>query len=233
MSHKIYVIKLLSGFVGSAWRNTAPAAPPSDATGQTSATWAFILATNVEELGDVTLTVDNPRRGGVETMSSTETPGVVHAVWADLSRRPVVEVGDVLEIQVRDGTQQLVGVLRHQITPREAERAFAQLRLTPQDLRPTKTILLANYPNPFNPETWMPYQLAEDSDTIIRIYDAAGRLVHSLNLGYQTAGHYVEKSQAAYWDGRNDFGEQMASGVYFYQLVAGDTSATRKLVIQK
>ena len=225
----------VASFVGNAWHNTAPAAPPSDATGHTSATWAFILATNVEELGNVTLTVNNPRRGGVETMSFTETPGpgVAHAVWADLSRRSVVEVGDVLEIQVRDGAQQLVGVLRHQITPGEAERAFAQVRLTPQDLRPTQTALLANYPNPFNPETWMPYQLAEDSDTIIRIYDAAGHVVHTLNLGYQTAGHYVDKSQAAYWDGRNDFGEQMASGVYFYQLVAGDTSATRKLVIQK
>ncbi|MBI1927172.1 T9SS type A sorting domain-containing protein [Candidatus Poribacteria bacterium] len=180
----------------------------------------------------MTLTVHNPRTGRVETMAYTEMPGTLHAVWADLSRRSVVEADDVLEIQVRDGAR-LVGVMRHAITPDEVTRAFAQLRLTPQDLLPTKTLLLANYPNPFNPETWVPYQLAKDTNVSIRIYDSAGRSVRTLNLGYKAAGYYLDKSRAAYWDGRNDVGERMASGVYFYQLVTKDASATRKLVIMK
>ncbi len=227
-------------FVGSPWRNTPPveAAPPSDVP---TNTWAFILAANVEALqgdprfpgpGDMTLTVHNPRAGRVEAMATTEMPGTLHAVWADLSRRSVVEADDVLEIQVRDGAR-LVGVMRHAITSDEITRAFAQLRLTPQDLLPTKTLLFANYPNPFNPETWVPYQLAKDTDVSIHIYDSAGRSVRALNLGYKAAGYYLDKSRAAYWDGRNDAGERMASGVYFYQLVAGQSTSTRKLVILK
>ena len=221
-------------FVGGPWRNNPPveAAPPSNASAGTSA-WAFIFAANVEDLGDVMLTVHNPHTGRVETMVSAEMPGVVHAVWADLSRRSVVEVGDVLEIEVRDETQRLVGVLRHRIAAEDIHRAFAQLRLTPQDLLPTRTKLYPNYPNPFNPETWMPYQLAEDTAVHIRLYDATGHLVRTLNLGHQTAGYYLDRSRAAYWDGRNDVGERMASGVYFYQLVAGDATAARKLVIMK
>ena len=219
-------------FVGSAWRNEPPVAtaPP---LGAPTDMWAFLLAANVEDLGDVVLTVHNPRAGGVETMASAGMPGNLHAVWADMSRRSVAEVGDVLEIQVRDGTQRLVGVMRHQIMPEEIDRAFVQLRLTPAELRPTRTTLFANYPNPFNPETWMPYQLAQDTHVQVRIFNPTGRLIRTLNLGYQTAGYYLEKSRSAYWDGRNDFGEQMASGLYFYQLIAADDTPMRKLVILK
>jgi hypothetical protein len=123
--------------------------------------------------------------------------------------------------------------MRHQIMPEEIDRAFVQLRLTPAELRPTRTTLFANYPNPFNPETWMPYQLAQDTHVQVRIFNPTGRLIRTLNLGYQTAGYYLEKSRSAYWDGRNDFGEQMASGLYFYQLIAADDTPMRKLVILK
>ena len=100
-------------------------------------------------------------------------------------------------------------------------------------LRPTETRLLANYPNPFNPETWLPYELAADSSVEIFIYDARGGLVRHLKLGHQPAGYYVAKSRAAYWDGRNKHGERVSSGVYFYQLRAGDISQLRKMVILK
>ncbi len=98
---------------------------------------------------------------------------------------------------------------------------------------PSKTALLVNYPNPFNPETWIPYQLAHAADVTLTIYDTKGILVRQLNLGYQMAGYYTDRTKAAYWDGRNNLGEAVGSGVYFYQLETGDYSATRKMVILK
>ena len=93
--------------------------------------------------------------------------------------------------------------------------------------------LLANYPNPFNPETWIPYQLSESVDVSVSIYAVDGRLVRRLDLGHQVAGVYRSRSRAAYWDGRNEFGERVASGLYFYTLTAGDFTATRKMLIRK
>ena len=107
---------------------------------------------------------------------------------------------------------------------------------------PEVTQLLRNYPNPFNPETWIPYQLAEPAEVALRIYAANGALVRTLRLGHQSAGYYTSRSRAAYWDGRNDVGEKVASGVYFYTLstestrdsiTAGDFTATRKMLIRK
>ena len=96
---------------------------------------------------------------------------------------------------------------------------------------PVETQLLANYPNPFNPETWIPYQLAIDTNVQILIYDARGSIVRRLGLGHQLAGTYTDKSQAAYWDGRNTFGEPVASGLYFYQLQTDTVSLLRKMLI--
>ena len=98
---------------------------------------------------------------------------------------------------------------------------------------PDNTQLLANFPNPFNPETWIPYQLTNASDVSISIYDMRGMLVRTLLLGYQSAGYYTSRGRAAYWDGRNCLGENVASGVYFYQLQADETSRMRKMVILK
>ena len=100
-------------------------------------------------------------------------------------------------------------------------------------LIPKRTALLANYPNPFNPETWIPYQLAQVSDVQVRIYATNGALVRTLDLGHQAAGIYTDTSRAAYWNGRNELGEPVASGVYFYTLTAGDFTATRKMLIRK
>ena len=98
---------------------------------------------------------------------------------------------------------------------------------------PEETALLHNYPNPFNPETWIPYQLAEPADITIHIYAASGVLVRTLALGHQAAGIYQYRSRAAYWDGKNEVGESVASGIYFYTLTAGDFTATRKMLIMK
>ncbi|MDE0010637.1 MAG: dockerin type I domain-containing protein [Candidatus Poribacteria bacterium] len=98
---------------------------------------------------------------------------------------------------------------------------------------PTETILLTNYPNPFNPETWIPYRLAEAAAVRVQIYTPEGLLIRRLILGHQPIGTYESRNRAAYWDGRNQQGEQAASGIYFYTLEAGDFTATRKMLIRK
>ena len=98
---------------------------------------------------------------------------------------------------------------------------------------PETTALLPNYPNPFNPETWIPYHLATDAAVIVTIYDISGTMVRQLALGHQPAGVYQSRGRAAYWDGKNVYGERVASGLYFYSLTAGDFVATRKLLIAK
>ena len=100
-------------------------------------------------------------------------------------------------------------------------------------LTPKETVLLANYPNPFNPETWIPYQLATPADVTLTIYAVNGQIVRRLALGHQAAGVYENRSRAAYWDGRNAVGEPVASGLYFYTLTAGESTATRKMLIRK
>ena len=122
------------------------------------------------------------------------------------------------------------------------KRGFLVLEQLLISLTPKETELLANYPNPFNPETWIPYRLAEDAFVTLTIYDGNGRVVRTLNVGHRIASAYENRSKAIYWDGKNNLGGQVASGVYFYQLrvensrsetEAGDYAATRKMVILK
>ena len=113
------------------------------------------------------------------------------------------------------------------------ERGIFTLEQLARALMPERTALLANYPNPFNPETWIPYQLAKAAEVRVSIYAADGILVRTLALGHQDAGMYKSRSQAAYWDGKNDLGETVASGLYFYTLTAGEFAATRRMLILK
>ena len=100
-------------------------------------------------------------------------------------------------------------------------------------LTPKETALLPNYPNPFNPETWIPYRLSEDADVTLTIHDTNGVVVRRLDIGHQLAGHYADRGRAAYWDGRNARGESVASGVYFYQLATPSFRQIRRMVILK
>ena len=113
------------------------------------------------------------------------------------------------------------------------DRGIQVLEQLARALTPDTTALLANYPNPFNPETWIPYQLAKAADVTISIYAADGHVVRTLTLGHQDAGMYKNRSQAAYWDGKNELGESVASGLYFYTLTAGEFTATRRMLILK
>ena len=113
------------------------------------------------------------------------------------------------------------------------KHGIANLEKLLASLIPEETVLLANYPNPFNPETWIPYQLAESGEVTLTIYDINGAVVRRLEVGYKAAGMYRSRSRAAYWDGRNGLGEQLASGVYFYTLIVGEFTTTRRMLILK
>ena len=114
-----------------------------------------------------------------------------------------------------------------------SQRGIRFLKQLLAALLPQETALLANYPNPFNPETWIPYQLSKPANVTLHIYAANGQIVRTLTLGHQPAGIYESRNRAAYWDGRNQLGEPVASGIYFYTLTAGEFTATRKMLIRK
>ena len=113
------------------------------------------------------------------------------------------------------------------------QRGIRFLQQLLETLTPKETALLPNYPNPFNPETWIPYRLAQEAEVAITIYDTKGTLVRRLVIGNQAAGYYAERGKAAYWDGRNEHGEAVASGIYIYQFRARDYVASRRMVIVK
>ena len=138
----------------------------------------------------------------------------------------------LVKVSERDGGWSMfVGIDADVDTKRQFRAAplLQALQMPP----PTETVLFSNYPNPFNPETWIPYQLSDPAEVTVHIYAVDGRLIRRLALGHQPVGHYTGKSRAAYWDGRNQLGERVASGLYFYTLTAGDFTATRKMLIRK
>ena len=152
----------------------------------------------------------------------------------DIETGRAATIGDTLEISAQSPNP-FIGVkpLRHTITAEDVKQSHIQLpELVVYEI-PAETELLTNYPNPFNPETWIPYRLAEGTFVTLTIYDGTGQIVRTLDVGHQVAAVYESRSKAIYWDGRNEIGEQVASGVYFYHLSAGDYSATRKMLILK
>ena len=143
-------------------------------------------------------------------------------------------IGDTLEISVRSPDTSIgVQPLRYTVATEDVRRSQVQLPALFLQEIPAETTLLRNYPNPFNPETWIPYRLAQGAFVTVTIYDGNGQMVRTLDVGHQTAGVYESQSKAVYWDGRNDLGESVASGLYFYTLTSGDYSATRKMLILK
>ena len=173
---------------------------------------------------------------------------------ADVNSDGIVNIVDLLLVAVAFGDASAAPIARHHtnefLTPEvvqqwlnaakqlactdaTSQRGIAILEGLLSALTPEETALLPNYPNPFNPETWIPYTLAAPADVRLRIYSATGTVVRTLALGYQSAGIYQHQSRAAYWDGRNEQGELVANGIYFYSLTAGDFTATRKMVIRK
>ena len=141
---------------------------------------------------------------------------------------------ETLEIFTAADVQQwLTQAQQVNLTDATSQRGILMLEQLLAALIPKETSLLPNYPNPFNPETWIPYQLSEPAEVILKIYAVDGTVVRTLMLGHQPVGIYQEKNRAAYWDGRNALGESVASGVYFYMLETGEFTATRKMLILK
>ena len=213
------------------------AAPAAPALSTYKSAWAFIVTSDIQgmETGTAyTLVAENLRTGTIATENITSTAKRSSAVWADLNRKSVVEAGDKLKVALYDDNNRIVsGPFERTVTTGDIRNAFLSLQLNVGDVQPQDTLLAQNFPNPFNPETWIPYQLSKATEVKIDIYDVSGRLVRSLDLGWQPVGSYMTPSSAAYWDGRNAVGERVASGIYFYTLQTSNFTATRRMVILK
>ena len=213
------------------------AAPAAPALTTFKSAWAFIVTSDIHgmETGTTyTLVAENLRTGTIATENVTSDVRRSSAVWADLNRKSVVEAGDKLKIALYDERGTIVsGPFERTVATADIRDAFLNLDLRVGDVRPEDTILAQNFPNPFNPETWIPYQLNKATEVSIEIYNVSGHLVRTLDLGWQPTGSYMTPSSAAYWDGRNAVGERVASGIYFYTLQTADFTATRRMVILK
>ena len=190
---------------------------------------------------DLTLVASNFGEQG-ENISDVNGDGVVNildltlvaAAFGDTAAAPEISSLNLANMPTRaDVATWLQHARQVNLTDSTFRRGILILEQLLAVLTPQETILLANYPNPFNPETWIPYQLAQPAEVTLTIYAVDGKLVRTLDLGHQPVGIYHGKSRAAYWDGRNAQGEPVASGVYFYTLTAGEFTATRKMLIRK
>ena len=164
-----------------------------------------------------------------------QSKGVGYQVTiVDVATARAAQIGDILEISAQSTKPSInVQPFQYKVTTEDVKRSRIQLAALIAYEIPAETELLANYPNPFNPETWIPYRLAEDANVVLTIYDSGGRTVRSLDVGHRKAAVYETRDKAIYWDGRNQVGERVASGVYFYHLSVGDYSATKRMVILK
>ncbi|MBC8235679.1 ester cyclase [bacterium] len=242
---KGYIVNVTEGgmvaFTGAAWTRPPMSAPEVRDFGypaQTDGAWAFVVSGRfVDDSADslkkdgYLVTVRNTRTNAVTT--DVIRSRYFAAAFADLNRKNVVQTGDRLELQLRNQAGEMVSdTLTYTVTTETIRQAFMPLTLKNIEI-PRQSLLLPNYPNPFNPETWIPYQIRESADVMIWIYSTSGQLVRTLDLGQRAAGFYLGHTRAAHWDGHNDAGEKVASGIYFYQIKAGDFFATRRMVIVK
>jgi hypothetical protein len=169
-----------------------------------------------------------------DTTGLTSGDGRFSITFADFVTNQSAKVGDVFEIIFSDPNVKVeVDSIRYTVTEQDIQLGRISLGNLVASAVPIRSELLANFPNPFNPETWIPFKLHKSSDISITIYDVHGQVVRKLELGSIPAGTYQTKAKAAYWDGTNDMGERVASGVYFYQLKASEFTALRKMVILK
>ena len=188
----------------------------------------ILITSNLDNKG-TNLAADVNRDGVVNILDLVLAAGMFDvAVAAPAAQPQIPETLTAVEVQ-----GWLTDARALEIRDPIMKRGFVVLEQLLVSLTPRETELLANYPNPFNPETWIPYRLAEDAFVTLTIYDLNGQVVRTLDVGHRIASTYENRSKAIYWDGRNDIGEQVASGVYFYTLTAGDYSATRKMAILK
>jgi hypothetical protein len=236
---------------GSAWDNvtgaSGGAAPPVTLMGLRIDGQTPVLVVQTAVVDEVTreakdgfeITVKNLSTGASFSVKPDNAKGGAsqsgyNLTLVDTTSGRAAKVGDTLEITAKSPNP-LIGVqpLRYIVAQDDVKNSRIQLAELVAYEIPTKTELRPNYPNPFNPETWIPFRLAEDSHVTLTIYDTTGRVVRTVDVGFKPAAVYETRAKAIYWDGRNDFGERVASGIYFYSLTAKNFSATRKMVILK
>jgi hypothetical protein len=151
-------------------------------------------------------------------------PGKLRVALA--GAQPPVEDGSIITVRFHAASEDAISRLN-----------IAELTLNDGIMKtaienlPEAFVLLQNYPNPFNPETWIPYKLSRPADVSIAIYSVSGQMIRRLELGKQMPGQYVDRPNAAYWDGKNEFGEEVSSGIYFYQLQAGSDVSVKKMIV--
>ena len=170
---------------------------------------------------------------GLEGLEVTADISALDSTQSLVLLRPDRNGRYTAEISISEDNTALNGVKHILITAKDAFGNSTQLIVTSALDNRYTTELLPNYPNPFNPETWIPYRLGKDAEVTLTIYDASGGVVRQFDLGYQPAGAYETRSRAVYWDGTNDFGETVTNGVYFYSLSTNEYSRTRKAIILK
>ncbi|MCH8295898.1 hypothetical protein IH992_32875 [Candidatus Poribacteria bacterium] len=238
---------------GEAWDNvsgSSSAAPPMALVGHQVDGQTPVLAVHGAVIDEVIgvakdgfrVTVRNLSTGAtLNTLSGSDIPeGKYSLTFMNTISSRAIRVGDVLKITVQTPSP-LIGVqpLHHIVSADEVNGSQVLLPDLIAYEIPMETKLLANYPNPFNPETWIPFRLAEDAFVSLTIYGIKGQVIRNIEVGHQPAAVYESREKAIYWDGRNDFGEGVASGVYFYTLTTqGSTkvspfTATRKMLILK
>jgi len=147
------------------------------------------------------------------------------------------EVGDLIRLTINIPEGKSLESFQHQLTHEEIIAGLVKMKpqvghFSAKSSTPIQLALMQNYPNPFNPDTWIPYQLSEETEVTIEIYNVIGRLIRCLHLGNQMAGSYLSKEKAAYWDGKNEDGEPVASGVYFYRLKNNKGTMRRAVIIK-
>ena len=188
----------------------------------------ILIASDLGNVG-TNIAVDVNRDGVVNILDLVLVAGMFDGAAAAPSAQPqTLKTLTAVEVQ-----GWLIDARSLEVRDPIMKRGFLVLEQLLVSLTPRETELLSNYPNPFNPETWIPYRLAEDAFVTLTIYDLSGQIIRTLEVGHRIASAYESQSKAVHWDGRNNLGEQVASGVYFYTLTAGDLSATRKMLILK
>lgn len=223
-------------FIGAPWTNLpqVAAAPIARSIDPSNSTWAFVVSgqlEGVQNLDGYLVTVRNLRTNAI--MTNRVRAGYFATAAADLSYQSVIQVGDTLEVTVTDVTGEIASEnLNFVVTPEALANAVLPITLKGIGT-PKQSLVLQNYPNPFNPETWIPYRLLESASVTLSIYDITGGLVRTISLGFKPAGFYQDRSRAVYWDGLNDVGERVSSGVYFYRLSTSSFDQMKRMIILK
>ena len=236
-----YIVNVSSArsvqFVGTAWNgvlnqlSSAPSLEP-----KRPQTWAFILLGQLpsqltSQLDNHSVRVTNLQTG----RQLAETTGLqpqFRLPMVDSLQQSIVYQGDLIRVEVCEPSGQRVADAEFVIGTEELATAYRRVNLQYNPI-PDLTRLRQNYPNPFNPETWIPFDLSQEGEVKITIYDLTGHQVRLLPMGRKPAGIYHSQQRAAYWDGKTETGESVASGIYFYSIQTEDHTETRRMVILK